>query len=1040
MVRFLISRPVAVMMTFTAAVILGLVAYRAIPVSLMPDIPIPEVTVTVSYPNSTARELENTVVRPLRAQVMQTGHLSELRSETRDGSATLTLRFDYGTNVDYAFIEVNEKIDAIMTSMPRDMQRPGVIKASATDIPVFYLNLSLGETEREKGGEETARFMELSEFAETVIRKRIEQLPEVALVDISGTVSPQVVIEPVPELMKSLGLSLSDIEAALADNNISAGTMTVRDGHYRYNIRISSLLRDQNDVADIRLSAGQKIIRLSEIANVNLVPERSDGLFLADGHRAISMAVIKQADARISGMKNKIRELVSQFENDYPGIAFKVSQDQTRLLDYSISNLKSNLLQGLVLVILVVVFFIRDIRLPLLIGFSLMVSIIISLLFFYLVGMSVNIISLAGLILAAGNMMDNSIVVTDNITQYRERGMALSDACVTGTNEVLLPQLSSMLVNVAVFVPLVFLSGIAGALMKDEAMSVLIGLSVSYIVGITFMPVIYRLAYSRISQGGGFFSGLRIKLLQIKRRPERSEPGTKGFYEKGLDFVFSHKTVGIILFLLMIPAGVLVFRFLEKEKMPQFSQTETIALIEWNENIDPAENRGRVENLLALAEDRIIQSNAFIGQQQFMLSRDRVLSPSEARLYLECAGADDLTYMINMIRTRLRSDYPMATVTFEPPVNIFEKLFTGNESPLVAELAMANIALEPDLPALEDLNVQLNSNPELRASNRIPLQEHIVLEPDMERLLLYDVDYNDLVKVIRTGLYENKAATLQSFTRFIPVVMKGEEASLYEVLEGSRVRNRRGEEINVSSLIRISRSQDLKTIVAGRQGEYVPLEFSPERREKDQFIDQISTKAEQSSLFEVRYSGTLFSDIKLLKEMVILLLISLLLLYFILAAQFESLIQPLIVLAEIPADIAAALFTLLIAGQTLNIMSAIGIIVMTGIIITDSILKIDVFNKLRRQGYSLDEAIREGGHRRFRAIVMTALTSILAVLPLLFSNDMGSELQKPFSYALIGGMTMGTIVSLFILPLIYRMIYRNAAPVKDRNIKAGEQF
>jgi multidrug efflux pump subunit AcrB len=206
------------MMTFTAAVILGLVAYRAIPVSLMPDIPIPEVTVTVSYPNSTARELENTVVRPLRAQVMQTGHLSELRSETRDGSSTLTLRFDYGTNVDYAFIEVNEKIDAIMTSMPRDMQRPGVIKASATDIPVFYLNLSLGETEGD--GEEITRFMELSEFAETVIRKRIEQLPEVALVDISGTVSPQVVIEPVPELMKSMGLSLRDIESALAENNI----------------------------------------------------------------------------------------------------------------------------------------------------------------------------------------------------------------------------------------------------------------------------------------------------------------------------------------------------------------------------------------------------------------------------------------------------------------------------------------------------------------------------------------------------------------------------------------------------------------------------------------------------------------------------------------------------------------------------------------------------------------------------------------------------------------------------------------------------
>ncbi|MGQ9619418.1 MAG: efflux RND transporter permease subunit [Bacteroidales bacterium] len=1030
MVRFLISRPIAVMMTFTAAVILGLIANRAIPVSLMPDIPIPEVTVTVSYPNSTARELENTIVRPLRAQVMQTGHLSELRSETRDGSATLTLRFDYGTNVDYAFVEVNEKIDAIMTSMPRDMKRPGVIKASATDIPVFYLNLSLRETEKEKGGEETIRFMELSEFAETVIRKRIEQLPEVALVDISGTVLPQVVIEPVPELMKNMRLSLRDIEAALAENNISAGTMTVRDGHYRYNIRLSSLLRNQNDVADIRLSAGNRIIRLSEIARVNLISERSDGLFMADGHRAITMAVIKQADARIAGMKNKIRELVSQFESDYPGIAFKVSQDQTRLLDYSISNLKSNLLQGLVLVILVVVFFIHDIRLPLLLGFSLMVSVIISLLFFYLAGMSVNIISLAGLILAAGNMMDNSIVVTDNITQYRERGLALSDACVTGTNEVLLPQLSSMLVNVAVFVPLVFLSGIAGALMKDEAMAVLIGLSVSYIVGITFMPVIYRLTYSSISRGRGLFPALRRKFLQLKKRPERSETKTERFYERGLDFVFRYKTVCIILFLLMIPSGILVLRFLEKEKMPQFSQVETIVYIEWNENIDPAENRMRVEELLASTDDKIIQSNAFIGKQQFMLSLDRILSPSEARLYLECASRGDLTLMIDKIRARLRSDYPMATVTFEPPVNIFEKLFTRNESPLVAELTMKNSALEPDLPALEDLNVLLNRDPELRASNRIPLQEHLIIEPDMEKLLLYDVDYNDLIKVIRTGLYENKAATLRSFTRFIPVVLKGEEASLYEVLEGSRVRNRRGTEISVKSLITLSRSQDLKTIVAGRQGEYVPLKFYPERRELDQFIDHIGKKVEQSSLFEVRYSGTLFSDIKLLKEMVMLLLISLLLLYFILAAQFESLVQPLLVLAEIPADISAALFTLLIAGQTLNIMSAIGIIVMTGIIITDSILKIDAFNKLRKEGYSLDEAIREGGHRRFRAIIMTALTSILAVLPLLFTNDLGSELQKPFSYALIGGMIMGTFISLFILPLIYRMIYRNTLPVR----------
>ncbi len=330
-----------------------------------------------------------------------------------------------------------------------------------------------------------------------------------------------------------------------------------------------------------------------------------------------------------------------------------------------------------------------------------------------------------------------------------------------------------------------------------------------------------------------------------------------------------------------------------------------------------------------------------------------------------------------------------------------------------------------------ELNRILNSDPLLKAANKIPLQEHLAIEADMERMLMYNVAYDDLLRVIKTGLHENRAAVLHSFTRFLPVMLKGEEASLTEVLEGSTVKNRTGADIPVSSLISLSRNQDLKTIVSGKEGEYVSLAFSPKRKDKDLFINRIDAKVKESSLFEVRYTGSLFSDMKLLREMGFLLLISVLLLYFILAAQFESLIQPLIVLSEIPADIAAALFALLIAGQTLNLMSAIGMVIMTGIIITDSILKLDAFNKLRQQGYSLEEAIREGGQRRFRAIVMTALTSILAVLPLLFSNDLGSELQKPFSYALIGGMTMGTIVSLFIVPLIYWLIYRNAKPLPD---------
>jgi multidrug efflux pump subunit AcrB len=230
--------------------------------------------------------------------------------------------------------------------------------------------------------------------------------------------------------------------------------------------------------------------------------------------------------------------------------------------------------------------------------------------------------------------------------------------------------------------------------------------------------------------------------------------------------------------------------------------------------------------------------------------------------------------------------------------------------------------------------------------------------------------------------------------------------------------------IPLSALVTISKGQDLKTIIAGKEGEYIPLVFSPEGNRKDQFVKQIKNTVQKSGMFDVRFSGSFFTNLKLLREIGLLLIVSVLLLYFILAAQFESLVQPLLVLLELPIDFAGALVVLLITGQSFNLMSAMGMVIMTGIIITDSILKLDVINQLRKEGFPLMEAIRVGGHRRLRAILMTSLTSILAMLPLLFTNDLGSELQKPFSYALIGGMVVGTVVSLFLVPLVYWYIYR----------------
>jgi multidrug efflux pump subunit AcrB len=1028
MVRFLINRPIAVIMVFIAAVVLGIVAYRALPVSLMPDIPIPEVTVNVSYKNSSARELENAVIKPLRVQIMQVGHLSDIKSITREGQATISLRFDYGTDIDLAFIEVNEKIDGAMNSLPRDMDRPRVIKASATDIPVFYLNLS-AKRDALKQEYDTVddknSFMELSEFSETVIRKRIEQLPEVAMVDISGTVTPQLLIEPDMGKLTNLSYSLTDLENVLTQNNVNAGSLMVRDGHYQYNIRFSSVLRTKEDVENIYLKASGRIFKLKDIAKVSLLPQKRDGMFASDGKPAITMAVIKQADARLADMRDKIDDLVIKFEQDYPGIKFEATQDQTQLLDYSISNLKQNLLQGLILVILVVFVFMRDLKLPLLIGLSLMVSVVISMLFFSMMHLSINIISLAGLILAVGNMMDNSIVVTDNISQYRERHMSVDDACVVGTNEVMIPQLSSMLVNVAVFLPLIFLSGIAGALMYDEAISVMIGLSVSYIVGITFMPVIYRLAYKRVYMFEKGMQNVRDKLLGFSGGKFKKIFNLDKVYTSTLNFTFNYKRLNLFLYLMMLPIGLIVLFAMRKEKMPALTQTEIVISIDWNENINADENKIRIEGLLRFTESRTVHSNSFIGRQQFMLNHDQEMSAQEARVYIKCNTPEDVKNIEAGVREYTAAKYPKAELGFEPTTNIFEKLFTSSEPPLVAAVTMKKNSLEPDIPALFALCRSLNSDKKLMSENRLSLQEHIVLTVNMEKLLLYNVSYPDLIKNLKTGFKENNIGTLHSFQRFIPIIISGKESNVIDIIGTTMVANNVGVMIPMNAIVSISRGQDLKTIIAGKEGEYVPFVFAPPDNQKDMFVKEIATRVDKSGLFDVRFSGSVFTNLKLLKEMGVLLIISVLLLYFILAAQFESLIQPLLVLLEIPIDIAAALLALYVAGQSLNLMSAMGMVIMTGIIITDSILKLDVINQLRREGLPLMQAIREGGHRRLRAILMTSITSILAILPLLFSNDLGSELQKPFSYALIGGMAVGTMVSLFLVPLVYWYIYRD---------------
>jgi multidrug efflux pump subunit AcrB len=1017
MVKFLIHRPIAVIMSFIAILLLGGVAAGLLPVSLMPDISIPEITVQVNYPGKSVREIESGVIRQLRQNLMQVPHLDDMSSESREGKGLIKLRFSYGADINYAFIDVNEQVDAAMRDLPAELERPAIIKASATDLPVFYINTWLKDSLADD-----TEFMELCDLAQNVVVKRIEQLPQVAMVDVTGQLEPELYILPLMDKTKPLNISHDDITKALEQNNISLGSLQIIDGQYRFNIRFTNSLRTVDDVRNIYLKSGDRLLQLKDIAQVGIRPKAREGVFISGKQMALSLAVIKQSDARMAELKEEVDKLLAIFNRDYQTVSFEIVRDQTGLLQYAIANLRQSLIIGALLAFVIMFFFLKDARSPWLIGMSIPVSIVISILFFHLVGLSVNIISLSGLILGVGMMIDNSIIVIDNITQYQQRGEALASACIKGTTEVIRPLISSVLTTCAVFIPLIFLSGISGALFYDQAMAVAVGLLVSLIVSVTLLPTLFRLFWLRAERKGKRQEGKLSAWLQ-----ELNLFKVEDIYERGFQWVFKFRSLIFIGFILLLIMSLLLGLGLSKERFPSFRQKELIVKLDWNDKINTQENLRRTKLLLHLSSADIKLSNAFVGTQKYVMHKDMDLSVSEALVYIELNNYKDLDKLKSAFSAWLKSQYPEATFTYHAPETIFEKLFSEREAPLVARISSNRQNGVPPIEEEESMVNAINSTyPEGHAKG-VAGESFVEVRIKPEHLALYDVDQTQLYTRLKSAINAYQVGVLPTGSQYVPIVISDKRSILEEILKELKIKNKNDKLISVNQLVSLVPVLDYKTLYGGKEGAFVPISMTKLPETPQVMMIKIRQELDKYGKLNVAFKGSWFSTQVLIKELVIVLLISLALLYFILAAQFESFLQPLIVLIEVPIDIAGALGLLWLFGGTINLMAMIGIVVMSGIIINDSILKIDTINRLRKtDGMPLMQAIETAGHRRIKPIIMTSLTTILALVPFLWGTDMGSELQRPLAITVIGGMTLGTLVSLYFVPLCYYYLYRKS--------------
>lgn len=1015
MVRFLLHRPIAVLVTTFALMALGLVTFNQIPISLLPDIAIPEITIQVSYPNASARELQKTIVKPLRNQLQQVNHLADIEAETQDGLAVVKLHFDFGTNINLAYIETNEKIDGIMGQLPREIERPKVIKAGAGDIPVFNLNVTNKE-------QTDGAVLQLSEFCENVLRRRIEQMKEVALVDMTGLSTPEVIIIPDQSKLQSLGISEQFLTQTLQKNNIELGNLLVKDGQYQYNIRFASTLKTQSDVENIYLkigdiqNGGERVLQLKDVVTVNIQEQKLRGLYTYNGKRAVCLSIIKQSDTQLLKLRKELNTQIEHFKEDYPQLEFSISQDQTELLDLSINNLIGNILFGGLCTFIMIFFFMNDLKTPILIGIVIPVSLIVTFLCFYLFHISINIVSLAGLVLGIGEIIDSAIIVIENIEQYREEGHSLDEACIEGTQEVILPLFTSILTNSAVFLPLIFMSGIAGALFFDQAITVTLSLGISLLCSYTLIPVLYRLFYLKDERSGGF---VPKKITWLMKQSEK-------LYDELLNLVFKRKLLMLSFFILLIILAIPVFMHLDKRGMPIISRSELETKIDWNDAITVEENNRRVNQIINQIttnskEERMV--SAFVGQQQFLLNRELQQNFNESLLSIKVKSNKEFEATKKDIEKIIKSNYPNAIASFGAAKNVFESLFNISEAPLQARIVNNDKAEVPDIQTMINVYHQLNNK---GFSTTLPAQQsRFYIQILSERILYYDIEYERLVDVLKTIFNENNLGSLKAEQKYIPILLGSHSRKIDDLIQNATVVSNKGQVLPIKELISITNYRDYKSFFSGKNGEYIPFDFNLTSQEIPYSQNQIKNTVLQNTNLSVSFVGSYFRNAVFIKELGIIILVAIALLYFILTAQFESLVQPLIVMLTITFGLTGAMILLFFAGSSINIMSAIGMIVLIGILDNDSILKIDSMNRAK-DSMSLIDTIKLSGKRRLKSQLMTFLTTILGLLPVLFSSGLGAELQKPLALSVIGGMCLGLFISLTFIPLIYWYISKLA--------------
>ena len=991
-----ITRPVAVTVLSIVAALLGAVAVLKMPVDLLPSVEYPRLTIETTYPSSSPYEVERLVTDPLENAVAGVRGLRSYTSRSYGDRSRITLEFDWGARMDFTRLEVREKLDVAGWSLPDEAGRPTIVDYDPSRRPFMEILMTM----------ESGDWTEVTDFARRIVTTRIDQGEGVAGCEIQGEADPAVFVRLREGAVEELEIDPNFIAQALQGANVSMSGGLVRDGQREFFLSLEgefSTLEDvENTVIGIR---GTTPILLSDVAEVSLGEKPVTEWASYNGERCLIIRVRKMAEANTVEVAGEVEELIEELTGEYEALNLSIIQNDAQFIEDSIGEVIEALILGGILAFGVLFFFLRDWRSPLVLGLSLPLSIAIALFFLFISGVTLNIMSLGGLALGTGLLVDNAVVVLEAIYRRREDGEEAMQGADSGTTEVGKAITASTLTTLIVFFPVVYMEGITSQLFKDQALAVGFALLASLLVAVTIIPTLTA-RIRRIKKSGDVTTRLKERYADLMNRLLRRP------------FAILAGTVAVFALALVVGLGLPM----------QLLPSTPVDQLEVSYSAPMGASMQQIIDLSAEVTGLAIESGAlWVSGMSGVRSEEGV----DAVLTATFSSPAEATRAMQPIRDAWNSmfNFPL---TVEKRESLLGEILGGGSSFTVY---LEGESIELDLQAAQALSGILSGYEGVESADvqYLPGKPEMVLDLDQELLNLFGLTANDVADYV------------ESLSRGIPATTYYRQDERVDVvlLAGQ------GEGIPTDLLLARSIPTSQGLLPLGRVAR-------PFRQQTPGFIEHnqgnravgISVQGSGSNLARISREVSFAAD-TLLREvpvqlrqgdeieemerttgsLVLAALLAIGLVYVLLATQFESFREPFVIMFTVPMGIIGVVIGLGLFGQSWNALSGIGLVVLSGIVVNDGILLVERIGQLRRDGMSKHEAIIQAGKDRFRPVLMTTATTVLGLLPMAIGFGSGASLRQPLAIAVIGGITVATALTLILVPILYKVLSGKKEPV-----------